>query len=244
MNRILLLQARDADDPMLAHELDCFVERTGVDRNRFHPLNMAALAPEDWPEIAGFDGAMVGGSGDYSVVKGGFDWHRPMLDYTLDIIHHGLPLFASCFGFQAIIQALGGEVVTDDSMAEVGTHEVYLTDGGKEDDFFGALPERFDAQFGHNDSASRVPDELVLLAGTERCPHQAIRMPDKPVWATQFHPELDEEGNKTRYIRYLVNYAHRPLSPTEASARAAEIHRPSPHANALLGRFLDVLAAR
>jgi GMP synthase (glutamine-hydrolysing) len=243
MHRILLLQARDHGDPMLEHELSCFVDVVGIPRDRFVPLNMAHVPSGDWPELPTFDAVMVGGSGDYSVVKGGFDWHRPMLDYVLEAVSHDLPFFGSCFGFQALVQALGGELVSDPTMAEVGTFEATLTPEGKSDRFFGHLPETFDAQFGHNDSAVTLPDELVHLVSTERCAYQAVRMRGRPVWATQFHPELDEQANMTRYVRYLVNYADRPMGEEEAWATARTMHRPSPHANALLSRFVEAVDA-
>lgn len=241
MNRILLLQARDAGDPMLEHELECFVTVVGLPRERFMPLNMAVLPPGDWPDVTGFDAVMVGGSGEYSVVKSGFTWHRPMLDFVAGAVERDVPFFGSCFGFQALVQALGGELRSEPTMAEVGTFEVTLTAAGADDPLFGHLPARFNAQFGHNDSAIRLPEGVQLLAGTERCALQAVRVPGRAAWATQFHPELDKEANMTRYVRYLVNYADRPMSEEEAWLAAEAMHEPSPHANALLSRFVEAV---
>lgn len=228
---------------MLEHELDCFVTRTGIARERFESLNMAEEPHAAWPSVRDFGGVMVGGSGDYSVVKSGFDWHHPMLDYALEAVGSGVPFFGSCFGFQALIQALGGEVVADSDLAEVGTHRVHLTEAGQRDPLFGDLPQRFDAQFGHNDSAVSLPDGVIHLAGSQRCRFQAIRLADKPVWATQFHPELDEHANKTRYVRYLVHYADRPMTEDEAWEAADLMHRPTDAANSLLSRFGALLDA-
>lgn len=223
---------------MLEHELSCFVERTGVDRQRFLSINMVAVDPADWPDFDGISAAMVGGSGDYSVVAGGFDWHEPALDYVRRIADKSLPFFASCFGFQLLVQALGGKLVSDRSMAEVGTFEMTLTDHGQADSFFGHLPPIFMAQCGHNDSAVELPRGAIRLASSERCNLQALRLVGKPIWATQFHPELDMDANMTRYVRYLTNYADRPMSEDEAWLTAREMHEPSPHANALLSRFV------
>lgn len=238
MTRIVLIQARDADDPMLEHELQCFVRATGVERERFFCLNLAEHDPSQWswPEDVG--AAMVGGSGDYSAAAGGFDWHQPSLELVAGIARQGLPFFASCFGFQLLVQALGGRLVSRPEFAEVGTFEMTLTEDGHSDPFFGELPATFNAQCGHNDSAAELPESTVRLASSERCENQALRVIDKPVWATQFHPELDVDANKVRYIRYLVNYADEPMTQEEAQLYADTIHAPSPHANALLARFL------
>jgi len=241
MGKILLLQAREAGDAMLDHELDCFVERTGIERERFRPLNMVAVDPDEWPVLDAFSAAMVGGSGDYSLVEGGFDWHEPAIEYTREIVDCALPFFGSCFGFQLLVQALGGSLIDDPNRAEVGTFEMTLTAEGARDEFFGNLPRTFVAQCGHNDSVSQLPYGLLHLASSERCSFQAVRLEGKSVWATQFHPELDMDANMTRYVRYLTNYADRPMNEDEAWLAAAELHEPSPHANALLSRFIHAV---
>ena len=181
---------------------------------------------------------MVGGSGDYSVVKGGFEWHEPLLQMMRAIVAKQVPMFASCFGFQSLVQALGGELVSDPNLGEVGTTPIMLTETGKEDPLFGQLPEVFDAQLGHNDSALTIPDELILTARSERCPHQAVRHKSAPVVATQFHPELTDRDNIKRYLRYLNAYKSDEMTDAQATELAESLHRPSPHANALIGKFL------
>lgn len=238
--KILLLQARNATDPMLRHELECFAQQCGLPNERFLTLNLPAQAWDDDTVLDRVDAVMVGGSGDYSLATGGFHWHDHYLDLMRRVIARRLPTFASCFGFQAIVQALGGRIVKDPSCAEVGTFEISLSDAGIAEPLFAAAPRQFDAQLGHNDSAAEpLPDELLNLAYSERAPVQAIRVRDAPVVATQFHPELSMESNVVRYLRYLSTY-NPELDPLEARARSAEIHRPSPVANTLLRRFLDL----
>ncbi len=235
--KILLLQAREPGDPMLEHELGCFAERCGLAAEAFEPVNMSA-DPLGEHLFEQADGVMVGGAGEYSVAKGGFDWHEPMLELMRTIVRRRVPMFASCFGFQALVQALGGRVETVSDMAELGTYEVTLTAAGRKDPIFGRHPDVFNAQFGHNDSATVLPDELVLLASSERCPHQAVRFSDAPIVATQFHPELCAEDNMQRYIAYLRNYEAAALTPEQAEEKARQMHRPSPHASHLLEEFV------
>ncbi|MGM0559036.1 MAG: type 1 glutamine amidotransferase [Myxococcota bacterium] len=234
---ILLVQARCAGDESARHELECFAARCQIPESAFTSLNLAT-DPVSSVELLDHDMVMVGGAGDFSLVKGGFDWHEDLLELMRDVVRRQMPMFASCFGFQAIVQAFGGRVESVDAMAELGTHRVYLTEAGKADPLFGEHPDEFDAQFGHNDSATRVPEELTVLAESERCPHQAVRYRDLPIVATQFHPELSWRDNARRYMTYLRHYGGEGITAEEAERRALEMHRPSPDANALLVQFM------
>ncbi|MFP4601238.1 MAG: type 1 glutamine amidotransferase [Persicimonas sp.] len=237
---ILLLQARQPGDAMLDHELRCFASRCGLEPAAFESVNMVD-EPLGVHLLADVDAVMVGGAGEFSVAKGGFDWHQPLLDLMKLIARKQMPMFGSCFGFQAIVQAFGGRVETRPDMGEVGTYEVRLTEEGRQDPIFGAHPDRFDAQFGHNDSVIDLPDEFVWLASSKRCNYQAIRFRDAPIVATQFHPELCAEDNMQRYIAYLKNYEAGALDDQQARDKARQMHRPSPYASQLLREFVDEL---
>lgn len=238
--RVLLLQARVAGDYILEHELECFVERSGLSRDHFTTLNFVT-DPAPTSVLREADVVMVGGSGDYSHVKGGHDWLEPMLDLMRAIVDADMPMFGSCFGFQALVKALGGELVTDPKMAELGTFEVSLTEEGERDPLFSKLPERFDAQFGHNDSAIALPETLTLLASSGRCTMQAVRYKDRPIVATQFHPELADTDNIKRMLRYLAAYKDPDESMDAAAAKARAMHRPSPESNSLVRSFIELL---
>jgi GMP synthase (glutamine-hydrolysing) len=241
--RILLVQARTLDDPMRAHELAAFARRTGLEEACFRLFNIATDDIADF-DVEGMDCVMVGGSGAFSLVEGGFEWHEDFLTIMRDVVRRRMPMFASCFGFQALVQALGGRLARDMERAELGTFELELTRPGLEDPLFGRLPERFDAQFGHNDSAVALPDELVHLAQTPRCLYQAVRVKDAPIVATQFHPELDMSDNLDRFRNYLEHYKPEGHDFDEAMAYARSIHRPTPESGLLLRFFLEDVAAR
>jgi GMP synthase-like glutamine amidotransferase len=68
------------------------------------------------------------------------------------------------------------------------------------------------------------------------CPHQALRIADAPIWATQFHPELDHSTNRMRFENYIDSY--QASMSREEIDRSLESYRPSPHAGDLLRRFL------
>ena len=241
--RILLIQARTTQDPMGIHELEAFADRCELPVQAFGTFNIAEESLKAF-NFDGFDALMVGGSGDFSLVEGGFDWHENFLKLMARIVDAGIPTFASCFGFQGIVQALGGKLARAEERAELGTFSVTLTEAGTKDPLFGDLPREFDAQFGHNDSAITLSDELIHLAQTERCEYQAVRVRGLPIVATQFHPELTRCVILDLFRNYLKNYTRPEHSFDEAMAYAESIHRPSPHSCGLLHSFVNDLRQR
>ncbi|MEM7356598.1 MAG: glutamine amidotransferase, partial [Acidobacteriota bacterium] len=97
----------------------------------------------------------------------------------------------------------------------------------------------FPAQLGRKDRAPGPVSGVVHLAFSERCPVQALRLPGKPVWATQFHPELDRATNRGRYETYLDGYAA--VMSAEERQAALDSFGDSHQANTLLRRFLDLV---
>ena len=81
------------------------------------------------------DAVFIGGSGDYSVTRES-GWLDASLDLMRDLVRESKPTFASCWGFQAMAKAHDGKVETDLSRAEVGTHQLHLTEAGKKDSLF------------------------------------------------------------------------------------------------------------
>ena len=59
---------------------------------------------------------------------------------------------------------------------------------------------------GHFDRAVELPQGIPNLASSQRCGFQALRVPGAPIWATQFHPELDEQGNRDRCVAYIKEF--------------------------------------
>jgi len=129
-------------------------------------------------------------------------------------------------------------VVYDAPNMEVGTYALRLTNAGRQDELFGYLPPSFRAQLGHKDRADSLPAGTLNLATSDNAGLQALRVPGKPIWATQFHPELTREENLKRFNRYLDGYASL-MSQAEIEETLARFDD-SPEANELLVRFLRV----
>lgn len=238
--RFLLLQIREPDDPVIEEERASFAEKAGLEIEQILPHNLLD-GPPTHAEVGACDGLLVGGSGDYYVSKGHMSGFDELMRFFIEVADRGYPTFASCFGFQLMVQALGGHIVHDPANTELGTLELSLTEAGRNDPLLGALPPTFNAQLGHKDRADWLPPGFENLVTSRLCRFQAFRVPDKPIWATQFHPELDGHSNRGRYLRYLEGYAEH-LSPDERE-RALENYRDSPETGDLLKRFIKLVFA-
>ena len=230
--RFLLLQVRNASDPMRRQEIGCFVRALECEPEDIVPFDLLSAAPSR-EQLAAVDAVLVGGSGDYSAAGEGA-WLDRAFDGLRDIVTQRKPMFASCWGFQALARALGGRCVHSPEHAELGTIEYTLTDAGRDDPLFGTLPPMFLAQSGHEDSVTELPDGVVWLARSERNAYQAFRVQDAPIYCTQFHPEVDLEALFTRlaaYPRYVESIAGVPF--VEFQERCME----TPEANGLLRGF-------
>ena len=238
--KVLLLQARRAGDPMAAHELACFVDRCGLPAAHVVPHDLCA-GPPILARIREYDALMVGGSGDYYVSRRNLPHFDAFLDLLREVVEAGHPTFASCFGYQSLVEALGGEIIFDSVNTEVGTYPLTLTGEGRSDELFGSLPDRFNAQLGRKDRAVAHPEGVPNLATSQASPHQALRVPNRPIWASQFHPELDRKANEDRYRHYLDGYA--PHMSAEELAAALERFDDSPEASDLLRRFMELVTS-
>lgn len=152
--RILLLQARHADDDARLEERVSFARAAGVDEACVVPFDLLTRTLT-LADVRQFDALMVGGSGDYYVSRLNLPNIQVVFDVLVDAVAIGHPTFASCFGFQLMVQALGGEIVYDPDHMEVGTYNLNLTADGGADELFGELPATFRAQLGRKDRATR-----------------------------------------------------------------------------------------
>lgn len=231
--RFLLLQVRKPDDPMLAHEVRSFSAALPCDPRQIVTADLITGAPDDHL-LADADVILIGGSGDFSVTH-----EAAWLDRTYELIRElrrrRLPTFGSCWGFQAIAKALGGTVVHDLARAELGTPEVTLTDAGREDPIFGPLGNRFTVPVGHEDTVVQLPECCSLLAESPLAYH-VLCVNDAPIYATQFHPELDRDGFFERvrqYPRYVESILG--ISVKEFAGQCQE----TPKMREILPRFLE-----
>lgn len=234
--KYLLLQIRDPDDPIRKNEIRCFAQTLGCDHDDILIHDLIREEPQR-EQFHAVDAVLIGGSGKYSVVEGG-PWLPAALEAFEFLYTDSIPTFASCWGFQAFARALGGRVVTDLNRAELGSLHVTLTDAGKVDPIFGKLSPRFFCQLGHQDIVDELPENAILLASSERVENQAFTFADKPIYATQFHPEMTREDLLKRmaaYPEYLTKITG--LTVEEFKSTCQETHE----ASSLMRHFSDLV---
>ena len=91
---ILLLQARKKNDLMIENELNCFSKSLEIEKSQFMIKDLTRDKVRK-SEIKKNDLILIGGSGDYSIAKGGY-----FMKQTIDIMQYLVSLsketFASC----------------------------------------------------------------------------------------------------------------------------------------------------
>ncbi len=234
--RYLLLQTRNADDAMRQQEVCCFAQVLGCKPGDVSVVDFLARGPSP-AELDRADVVLLGGSGHYSAAGEG-EWPERALDALRELHHAAKPTFASCWGFQAMARALGGRCIYDPQHAELGTVELQLTAAGRTDPLFSSLPPTFGGQAGHEDHVVDLPPDAILLASSARVENQAFRFVGKPIYCTQFHPELDRDALRERaraYPEYVERIAAMSYENFLASCRE------TPEASDLLRRFVELV---
>ena len=222
---------------MKTQEVECFRKAFQCDQSQIEVFDLTNGTVFTTARLRHSDMIVIGGSGDYSVAEGGPWWSSAAENMAL--LHDiNKPVFASCWGFQAMARALGGEVVTDLSRAEVGTIQVSPTSAARLDPVFSEVPAVMDVQAGHQDIVESLPEDAVCLASSDRVTNQAMMFRNKPIYATQFHPELTRRSLIERirtYPQYVENIAG--VSVEEFMVQCRE----TPDSVELLRRFVHLI---
>lgn len=217
---------------MAEHEVLAFRKALAIGEDQLCVHDLLSARPSA-AVLDASDAVLIGGSGDHSVVRGG-PWLAGALGAMETLYERSKPAFASCWGFQAFACALGGRVVTDRTRAEVGVVSLELTAAGQRDPVFGPLGTRFPAILGHEDIVTDLPPGAACLASSATIPNEAFAFCGKPIYAAQFHPELDREGLIERIAAYPP---YLPLTGARSLEELRVITPKTPGATSLLRRF-------
>lgn len=233
--RMVLVQVRDL--PQAAEqELGCFLARCRLERRQVRAVNLVAEPEIRWSQVADADVVMIGGAGAHTVTQE-YPFTAPLMEVLARLLEEERPFFGSCWGHQLMAQSLGGTVVTDLESKEVGSFDVSLTEAGRRDPLLAGFPDRFTVQLGHKDRVGVPPPGIEVLALTARCRHQLIRVRGKPAYGSQFHSEMSDDDMRARLRMYQRIYLDGDSGEVAAFERSL---RPSPVADRLLDRFLEI----
>ncbi len=233
--KVLLLQIRQ-DEATRHEEFQEFVRFSGLAASQFTVLDVFHT-PQFTPEIlVGYDALLIGGSSDASVLKPQqYPFVAAIKQLLVACVAQSLPVFASCFGFQVAVEALGGRVILDEAAIEIGTLPLTLTAASLQDPLFHDVQQPFWACVGHQERAELLPPECEILASTPLCPYHAFKVRGRPFYAFQFHPEIDRADLSARLERYAERY----LKETHHLSTIIQTLQETPQANYLICKFID-----
>jgi GMP synthase (glutamine-hydrolysing) len=112
----------------------------------------------------------------------------------------GVPVFGICYGFQAMAQALGGDVERT-GRSEYGRTRLEVERHGT---VLAGLPAAFDVWMSHGDSVVRTPEGLRPLARTAGAPVAAFEDPDRALAGVQWHPEVMHTEHGQRVLEHFL----------------------------------------
>ncbi len=230
----MLLQIRHETRTRL-EEYESFVNYSTLTESQIDILNVFDTPMFSMDVIKGYDALFVGGASEASVLEPEKYPFVPVAqDLLLYCIEQDIPVFASCFGFQLAVMALGGEIIHQEKDFEMGTIPICLTEAATEDPLLHDTPNNFLAVAVHQQKALHTPKGCTALAYTDACCH-SFRVTEKPFWSFQFHPEVDKQRLIERLTVFKEKYTEDDTHLESVLTAAAE----TPESNRLVKKFVQ-----
>jgi GMP synthase (glutamine-hydrolysing) len=112
----------------------------------------------------------------------------------------GLPVFGICYGFQAMTQALGGEVAHTGG-SEFGRTALTVTDPGV---LLRGLPPAQQVWMSHGDAVTVPPPGFTVTAASAGAPVAAFEDVARGLAGVQFHPEVLHTSHGQAMLRHFL----------------------------------------
>ena len=179
-------------DVLVLQHIAC--EPPGVYEDVLHQQGAALTrievdAGEALPDAREFDAIVAMGGPMSANDDAELPWLRDEKAFVAAAVRAGTPFWGVCLGVQLLAASLGARVYAGDD-PEVGVLPVELTDEGRRDPVFSALPPAVPALQWHGDTFD-LPEGAVRLAGSDAYPNQAFRF--EKAYGVQFHLEVSRE---------------------------------------------------
>ena len=129
---------------------------------------------------AGYKGIIFSGGPDNV-----YDENAPKCDVNL--FNLGVPILGICYGAQLIAYSLGGETASAE-IREYGKTEFQIT---SESILLHGIEKKSVCWMSHTVYIKTPPAGFNITAVSSTCPVVAMENPDKKLFATQFHPEVE-----------------------------------------------------
>jgi GMP synthase (glutamine-hydrolysing) len=142
--------------------------------------------------------AIILSGGPSSVYESG----APLLDKR--IVESGIPIFGICYGFQAMANALGGEVAKT-GRSEFGRTPFTATQSRLFSSINGEFKREFNVWMSHGDSVKKAPPGFIVTGSTSETAISAFENESALLAGVQFHPEvLHTENGQEILRRWLI----------------------------------------
>lgn len=239
MKKILILQMRPEDETANSEFAAILskgnIDPSNVDRIRVEQLKVKNVELENYC-------AIIAGGSPYDISTPLADKSSTQLEVEAffkrlfdKLIPNDFPFLGACSGNGLLGNYCGVQISTKYAES-IGPVELTLSEAGMQDDLLKGFPKNIQALVGHKEACDFVPEQATLLASSETCQVQMFRI-GKNIYATQFHPEADEEQFSLR-IDIYKDYGY--FDPSEVEDLKAVIKDVSvPETNEILKRFVS-----
>ncbi|MGN6606762.1 MAG: glutamine-hydrolyzing GMP synthase [Jatrophihabitans sp.] len=113
----------------------------------------------------------------------------------------GVPVFGICYGFQAMTQALGGEVAITGG-SEFGRTVLDVVAPGT---LLRGLPSSQQVWMSHGNEVTRPPEGFTVLARSAGAPVAAFEDVARGLAGVQFHPEVLHTANGQEVLKHFLH---------------------------------------
>jgi GMP synthase-like glutamine amidotransferase len=163
------------------------------------------------PPNARFDGWMIGGSP--ASVHDDAPWITRLMVLIRHLVTVRAPIFAACFGHQAVAMALGGQVGRNPEGWMLGVADLTFMPNPL------LQAGRMRQYAAHLEQVTHLPDGARVLASSAHCPVASYAI-GRHVFTTQYHPEMTHE-----FITELVDELAAKLPDDVVAAAKSSLRR-------------------
>jgi len=122
-----------------------------------------------------------------------------------NILNSGLPILGICYGQQALMHQLGGEVLEGDA-GEFGRAFIDISKDCALFDGLWSVGEKHQVWMSHGDKVTQLADGFRSVASSAGAPFAVIANDERRIYAMQFHPEVVHTPDGGRLLKNFVRH--------------------------------------